>query len=1017
MGDPSGSRWRKWDLHVHTPSSLFHRYEGDQATVWERFISDLEALPPEFKVIGVNDYIFLEGYKRLREEQRNGRIKNIDQLFPVIELRLDKFGGSPGHLRKVNFHVIFSEKVDPTLIERQFLNGLWTKYELAPSYEDLHKAGTWKAYPTKESIEELGKLIVASVPEKERAKFGPPLTEGFANLTFNKEVIKEALDKPYFEGQFLLAVGKAEWAEMRWGDHSIADKKNVINAVDLVFTAAASPAACENARRKLTEEGVNNRLLDCSDAHSFSATGEKDRIGNCFTWIKADTTFQGLRLALLEFDDRVFTGDEPVKLKKVRQNKTQYIKSVEFRRAPGSSFGETWFDGNLPLNHGLVAIIGNKGSGKSALADSIGLLGNSHQEKSFSFLNATRFRDPRQNKAKHFEAALTWETGPKKFKGLDSNVGDQEVELVKYIPQNFLEQICNETEAKAETDFDRELKKVIFSHIPTEDRVGQDSLDSLLSYKTAETYGLIRVLRTELAILNAQIADYEDRLDPKYKARIENALETKLAELQAHEAIKPAPIEPPPNAEADPRAPELLNAIDSAKEARRLLAEEIQNTSTQRAESIKLITIADRLNARIEAFLRSYDSFSKDTAADLTALGVPFASVVQVAIDTSPVDSKRTSLVSLKNALDRRLDPSVNDSAVDRLNALDREISELQSKLDEPSQKYQAYLSELEEWTRQQQTISGDEKSPNTVIYFKYLLDEIGSVPAHLDALIQKRIEKTSEIFGRISGLAATYRELYRAVKQFIENHPAAKDKLQLNFEVSIEDTGFENHFFDQINRGVTGSFLGLEEGQKVLQDIIKKYDLNHWHQVRDFLEEIIDHLHTDKRTESPAVVRVADQLRKDYSVPTLYDYIFSLSYLQPKYTLKLADKELSQLSPGEKGALLLIFYLLVDRGQIPLIIDQPEENLDNQTMYNLLVPCLRTAKKDRQVIIVTHNPNLAVVSDAEQVIHAFLDKTNKNKMIYTSGALENPTINRKVLNVLEGTRPAFDNRADKYQE
>ena len=163
--------------------------------------------------------------------------------------------------------------------------------------------------------------------------------------------------------------------------------------------------------------------------------------------------------------------------------------------------------------------------------------------------------------------------------------------------------------------------------------------------------------------------------------------------------------------------------------------------------------------------------------------------------------------------------------------------------------------------------------------------------------------------------------------------------------------------------------------------------------------------------------MKVGAQLRKGYTVPSLYDYIFSLSYLQPKYTLKLGDKELSQLSPGEKGSLLLIFYLLVDRGQMPLVIDQPEENLDNQTMFNLLVPCLRDAKKKRQVIIVTHNPNLAVVSDAEQVIHAELDKTNKNQVTYASGALENPQMNKRVLDVLEGTRPAFNNRAQKYQD
>jgi ABC-type lipoprotein export system ATPase subunit len=840
--------------------------------------------------------------------------------------------------------------------------------------------------------------------------------EGFANLTFRKELILEALNKPYFDGKFLLAVGKTEWADMKWGDHSIADKKNIINAVHLVFTAAASPEACEKARKKLTEEHVNNRLLDCSDAHSFSATGEKDRIGNCFTWIKADPTFEGLKLAFLEFDERVFIGDEPPKLRQVRQNKTQYIKSVGFRKLAGSSLDEVWFDGDVPLNHGLVAIIGNKGSGKSALADTIGLLGNSHQEKSFSFLNATRFRDPRQNKARHFEAALTWESGPKKFKSLDGNVGGQEVELLKYLPQNFLEQICNETENKAETDFDRELKKVIFSHIPTEDRLSQDSLDSLLSYKTTETYALIRVLRAELEMINAQIANCEDRLDPRYREQIENALETKLGQLRAHEAIKPALVEPPPDAADDPRVSELLNAIGAAKESRKILLEEVQRVNAQRAEAVKLISVADRLMARIETFLRSYDSFSKGTAEDVSVLGLAFESVVQVKIQSAPVDSKRAGLVSLKTELDGRLNPTLADSMIDRLNRLDAEISELQSKLDEPSQKYQSYLNELEAWAKKQREISGDEKTPNTLIYVKHLLDEIGLVPGQLDALIQKRREKTREIFDRISSLSNTYRELYRAVKLFIENHPAAKDKLQLNFEVSIQDTGFENHFFDQINRGVTGSFLGIEEGQKMLRNIIQKYDFNNWGHVSDFTDELIDHLHNDRRAGGDAPVRVADQLRKDYTVISLYDYIFSLPYLQPKYTLKLADKELSQLSPGEKGALLLIFYLLVDRSEIPLVIDQPEENLDNQTMYNLLVPCLRAAKKNRQVIIVTHNPNLAVVSDAEQVIHSSLDKANKSMMTYTSGALENPIINQKVLDVLEGTRPAFDNRAGKYQ-
>jgi predicted ATPase len=128
-----------------------------------------------------------------------------------------------------------------------------------------------------------------------------------------------------------------------------------------------------------------------------------------------------------------------------------------------------------------------------------------------------------------------------------------------------------------------------------------------------------------------------------------------------------------------------------------------------------------------------------------------------------------------------------------------------------------------------------------------------------------------------------------------------------------------------------------------------------------------------------------------------------------------MGDKELEQLSPGERGTLLLIFYLLVDKDDTPLVIDQPEENLDNQTVYELLVPCIKEAKQRRQIIIVTHNPNLAVVCDAEQVIRATLDKKANYQMRYESGAIENPLINKAIVDVLEGTMPAFHNRDSKY--
>jgi predicted ATP-dependent endonuclease of OLD family len=167
---------------------------------------------------------------------------------------------------------------------------------------------------------------------------------------------------------------------------------------------------------------------------------------------------------------------------------------------------------------------------------------------------------------------------------------------------------------------------------------------------------------------------------------------------------------------------------------------------------------------------------------------------------------------------------------------------------------------------------------------------------------------------------------------------------------------------------------------------------------------------------EGAASRGIQEQLVQSETVQGLYDFLFSLGYLSPIYRLTWDGKGLEQLSPGERGNLLLIFYLLVDRDDIPLVIDQPEENLDNQTVVRTLVPCIKDAKKRRQIVMVTHNPNLAVVCDAEQVIYAEIRKDQGNEVRYIGGSIEDPVMNQKIIDVLEGTRPAFDQRDARYQ-
>ena len=135
---------------------------------------------------------------------------------------------------------------------------------------------------------------------------------------------------------------------------------------------------------------------------------------------------------------------------------------------------------------------------------------------------------------------------------------------------------------------------------------------------------------------------------------------------------------------------------------------------------------------------------------------------------------------------------------------------------------------------------------------------------------------------------------------------------------------------------------------------LIQPTDWNNLEHVTNFLHQFIEYLEYDKRTPNqPQASTHIGHIVSNRS--DLYNYLFSLAYLEPYYDLQQGTKTLEQLSPGEKGALLLVFYLVLDKEDVPLIIDQPEDNLDNNSVATILVPFIRKAKKKRQIIIRTY--------------------------------------------------------------
>ena len=148
--------------------------------------------------------------------------------------------------------------------------------------------------------------------------------------------------------------------------------------------------------------------------------------------------------------------------------------------------------------------------------------------------------------------------------------------------------------------------------------------------------------------------------------------------------------------------------------------------------------------------------------------------------------------------------------------------------------------------------------------------------------------------------------------------------------------------------------------------------------------------------------------------------WLFGTEHIRVRYEIAYDGLDIRKLSPGTRGVVLLLLYLaLDDADDRPLIIDQPEENLDPKSVFDELVSLFMMAKMKRQVIIVTHNANLVVNTDADQIIIADAGPHVAGglpQITYVAGGLDDADIRAAVCNILEGGEVAFRERARRLR-
>ncbi len=955
---PRGSEWRRWDLHVHTPGTLLNNNFGE----WDEYLAAIEA-QQAVRVIGVTDYLCLSNYSTLKQHKIAGRLPNVELLIPNIEFRL---APPTDKATAVNIHLLICPD-DPEhelRINEALARLSWTYNKLKYSC-------------TPDQLRALGRAF-----DKAIVHDGAALSMGALQFKIDFTAFREWFESEHWLRQNALVAVSAGadglsgflkdggWAGFR---------EEITRFSQILFSGRPGEREFWLAQGKDEDGETVNKLggprpcVHGSDAHEIAKLFKPDQ--DRFCWIKADPTFEGLRQILYEPGDRVYIGPTPP----IYHDQARVIRSLKLEKSGG------WFeDVEIPLNMGLVSIIGQKGSGKSALAEvTAHTAGSWETEEPGSFI---RRAGPH---LQDLVVTMNWAEGnPTKARLGDGQSDNQEV---RYLSQRFVERLCSDDHIGGELV--REIEAVVFSYIDPTDTLNASNFAELRAVRTEATRAEAARLRDDVARLireECTLRDNAAKLPEK-----QNRIKTLTQERDGLNKQLPAA--------ATPQEAQLQADLQAKQTALAALQQQIA------ADKQKVQKIAD-IRARVSTFKIQIARFSTDIDALLNEAGVPQAdrAAFNPAFpgDTEPALTARAT--ALQTAIAQK-EGSIQTPAPDTLRWLQAQIKTLlekdsadkarQKRIQEVQARIAAIGAELEKINAEIAQIQGPETQRKAAAY-------------------EERVQTYVAYFENLKLEQATLEQLYQPVKAHLATDPAAGAQ-DLEFSIRWEadiSAWLERGtvLFDQRRTLPYGTMKEL--GEAAARILVPAWTSGDSTKIKPALEQFLKPFN---RKELPP----REYLRSGVSVQDLLLWLYELDHIRLSYGLKYNGVDLEKLSPGTKGIVLLILYLGMDVADSrPLIVDQPDENLDNESIYTLLTSYFKKAKTRRQILLITHNPNLVVNADSEQVIIAHCERRPDGlpKITYHSGSLEDNCdpktgIRQQVCRILEGGTDAFLKRERRY--
>lgn len=899
-----GSEWRKWDLHLHAPSK-YTNAKNDQyigTNIEEKqanFISELKTVT-DISVIGITDYFSLEGYKFVLSKKEE--LSQFDLILPNIELRIVPVTNKD---RKINLHIIPNTEILSIEEIERFLY----KFEFGPD----------KLTCKETDLIHLGKKTDSTLSNEEAFKRG--LNE--FSISYDKffEVYNSIPDN--IKENILIGVSN----NSNDGVSGIKDIQGIRNIIysGVHFIFSSQPAdrdyflghgtdSIEIIKQKY---GNLKPCLHGSDYHG-SKGGKVICVPdlNRFCWIKADTTFEGLKQIQYEPEDRVILQAN----KPEEKAGYQVIDRVEIS-------SELISNSEISFNANLNSIIGGRSSGKSVLLGAIAQKVKTSRSIELSDADYQEFVQSVSS-----DISVIWKDGQQ-----ESN---REVE---YFEQGYMHEIARDA-----SQLNKIVKDILIQK-------GKETILDDYARSLSENSKSISSLISNYYQLLQEVQDGEQKArDKGDKKGIEDEITKLKDELQK---ITVATITEEEKQEYD----QINDTLNKNTNKINLLSKDIESL-----DKLKLVSIfKDNMDYE-------FTSFSDSKKSSLTQT---LNAIMQDASKKwkDEIEKFVTSCCAERESL-------TNENEV-----LKRNVTYIKVH---GAYKDNAQLSEYEEKIKMQ-----------TDKHF-----EILSILTKVNNL-KKQLYQTKD------KIKTAHKSFYDDILRIIPELSDAKDGLEIKAKWGFDTEKYRSILLAGLNlQGYANQYLA-------------NYQFEGFSHFESHQFDLFEKLEKNELT-----------LKGGYNSQRLITSLISTNFFNLIYDIEYEGDDFKKMSDGKKAFVVLKLLLDFNDKNCPILIDQPEDDLDNRAIYNDLVQYIRKKKKLRQIIVATHNPNIVVGADSELVIcanqHGEKNLNQDEKQFqYVMGSLEHSFPRKEavkeilesqgtrehVCEVLEGGNSAFKLRERKY--